>query len=61
MKITKITARVQGDNLLYWVCSFSGHIVRVAPNGKISRASDEDKRAAKYEEKWHRDHAPKHQ
>lgn len=55
-----LTARVQGDTLLYYLYSFNGHIARVDLTGKISKASDEDRRAGKYAEEWLRSHSRKH-
>lgn len=56
MKKQFLTACCQGDTLLYYVYSFGGHISRVYPSGKISRADSEDKRAGKDAEKWLRAH-----
>lgn len=43
---------MNGDEPLYSLVSFSGHISRVYPSGKIATASEEDKRAARYAEQW---------
>lgn len=56
MKKEFLTARVQGDTLLYYLYSFGGHVARVSPYGKISRASDEDRRAAQDAERWLKAH-----
>lgn len=61
MKKVFLTARVQGDTLLYYLYSFNGHISRVDLSGKISRASDEDQRAGRSAEEWLRSHSRKHQ
>lgn len=60
MKKIFLTARVQGDTILYYLYSFNGHIARVDLTGKISKASDEDRRAGKSAEEWLRSRSRKH-
>lgn len=60
MKKIFLTARVQGDTILYYLYSFNGHIARVDLTGKISRASDEDRRAGKSAEEFLLSRSRKH-
>lgn len=60
MKKQFLTACMRGDDILYSLYSFNGHISRVYPSGKIATASEEDKRAARYAEQWLRKCEQKH-
>lgn len=59
MKKQFLTARVQGDTVLYYLYSFNGHVSRVYLSGKIGKASEEDKRAGKSAEDFLRSRSRK--
>lgn len=56
MKKQFLTVCMHGDDILYSLYSFNGHISRVYHTGKIGKASEEDKRAARFAEQWFHKH-----
>lgn len=52
MKKQFLTVCMHGDEILYSLYSYNGHISRVYPSGKIGRANEEDKRAGELAAKW---------